>query len=131
VTESVDESERLTVLLRAVAFREPGPDLLAGARRRYLEALDARYRREAVTGFVTASLALVLAAAALSWTFEPAAIVAWLASAVASVATWADGLTVVAGDVSPAAWVVTVLASVVSLLSVIALRRAPFTAPVK
>jgi hypothetical protein len=131
VTADGDDNERLTVLLRAVPFSEPGPDFLAGARRRYLEALDARYRREAVAGFLAASLALVLALAARPWTFEPAAIIAWVASAVAGVATWADGLAVVAGEVPPLVWIATVLASVVTLLSVASLRRARFTAPVK
>lgn len=41
-----DENGQLAGLLRAIPAPEPSSDFLPGAHRRYLEALEARFRRE-------------------------------------------------------------------------------------
>lgn len=131
MTVSGDEGERLTVLLQAMPGPEPRPDFLAGARRRYLQAMEARYRREAVTGVLAASLALALATTVLPWGLEPVSLIGWVAVTIASLATWTDGIGIVLSQLPPLAWMSAVVASVVSLLSVASLRRARFPAAVK
>jgi hypothetical protein len=122
MTES-DEDEGLTILLRTMPFPEPLPDFLARARRRYVEAIEARYRREAFTGLLAALFALGLAATLLLSVFNPVSLIGWVVLAMASLATWADGIGIVVGQVPPLAWTSAVLVSVVSLLSVASLRR--------
>jgi hypothetical protein len=123
MSESGDEDARLTILLRTIQFPEPLPDFLAGARRRYVKAIEARYRREAVTGLLVASVALGLATTLLLSAVEPAALIGWVAVAMADLAKWVDGIGIVVGQVPPIAWTTAVLVSVVSLLSVASLRR--------
>ena len=123
MTESGDEDERLTILLRTIPFPEPLPGFLAGARRRYVEAMEARYRREAFTGLLAASFALGLATSVLLSAFQPLALIGWVVVAMANFAKWADGIGIVVGQVPPLAWTSAVLMSVVSLLSVASLRR--------
>ena len=131
MTTSPDEDARLTALLRALPLPPPQGDFLAGARRRYLQAMEARYRREAVTGIVAASLALALVTALLLSAFEPASLIAAVAVTIASLATWMDGIGIVVSQVPPLVWISAVVASVVSLLSVASLRRARLPAAVK
>lgn len=90
-----DEDDRLTSLLRAIATPEPPPDFLAGARRRYARALDARYRREAFIGLGASALGLGTAATLLLSLFDPVAIVAGVAVAAADVTVWMKGVTIV------------------------------------
>ena len=123
MTESSDENERLTIVLRTIPFPEPLPDFLAGARRQYVEAMEARYRREAFTGLLAASLALGLATTMLLSAVNPVMLIGWAAGAMASLAKWVGAIGIVVGQVPPLAWTSAVLMSVVSLLSVASLRR--------
>lgn len=123
MTELRDDDERLSTLLRAIPFPEPRPDFLAGARRRYVEALDARYRREVLTALVAASVALGLAATLLLSVFEPATLIAGVAVTIAGLAKWMDGIGVVLAQMPPLVWTSAVLVSVVSMLSVVSLLR--------
>ena len=123
MTESGDTDERLTILLQTIPFPEPRPDFLARARRRYVEAMEARYQWEAFTGFLAASSALGLATTLLLSAFKPVTLIGWAVVVMASLAKWADGIGIVVGQVPPLAWTSAVLMSVVSLLSVASLRR--------
>ena len=123
MTESVDGDERLTILLRAIPLPEPRPDFLASARRRYVEAMEARYRREALTGLLVASFALGLATTLLLSAFTPVTLIGSVAVVVTSLAKWVDVIGIIVGQVPPLAWTSAVLVSVVSLLSVASLRR--------
>ena len=131
MTESGDQDERLTILLRTIPFPEPLPDFLAGARRRYVAAMEARYQREAFTGLLAASFALGLATSLLLSAFEPLTLIGWVVVAMANFVTWADGIGIVVGQVPPLAWTSAVLMSVVSLLSLASLRRVRSAVAVK
>lgn len=113
-----DADERLTILLQAISTPEPSPNLLAGARRRYREALDARYRREVFLGLVAASVGLLLPAILLLSLFEPAALIAWGAVGAAGVTRWMTGAAIVVSIVPLAVWVSVVVGFVVSLLPI-------------
>lgn len=130
MTQPHDEDERLTMLLRSIPIPELPPDFLDGARRRYLEAVEARYRREAFTGLVAASFALGLATLLLS-AFQPAAHIAWVAVTIAGIAKWMDGIGIVLSHVPPRVWTSAVLVSVVALLSSVSLLRVRSPAAVK
>jgi len=95
MTRLPDEDDRLTTLLRAVAMPEPPPDFLAGTRRRYAQVMEARYRREALTGLVASALGLGIAATLLLSIFEPVALIAWVAVAAAEVTAWMKGVAIV------------------------------------
>ena len=131
MTESGHEDERLTSLLRTISFPEPRPDFLASARRRYIEAMEARYRREAFTGLLAASFASVLASTLLLSAFKPVTLIGWVAVAIASLAKWVGGIGIIVGQVPPFAWTTAVLVAVLSLLSVVSLRRVRSPAAVK
>ena len=131
MTESSDADERLTILLRTIPFPEPRPDFLASARRRYIEAMEARYRREAFIGLLVASFALVLASTLLLSAFKPVKLIGWVAVAIASLAKWVDGIGIIVGQVPPFVWTTVVLVAVLSLLSVVSLRRVRSPAAVK
>jgi hypothetical protein len=117
------EDERLTMLLRTIQIPEPSPDFLAGARRRYLEGLEARYRREVFTALVAAAFAFGLAAILLRSAFTPPTLIAWVAQMTSSVAKWMEAIRIVLSLVPPVALASWVLVSVVSLLSVLSLLR--------
>ena len=117
-----DEDERLTTLLRTIPIPEPSPDFLAGARRRYLEGLEARDRREVFTGLVAAAFAFGLAAILLRSAFRPGTI-AWVAVTMSSVAKWMEGIGIMLSLVPPLVLASSVLVSVVWLLFVVALLR--------
>ena len=125
------DDERLTILLRALSTPEPSPNLLAGARRRYREALDARYRREVFLGLVAASVGLVLPAIVLLSLFEPADLIAWGAVAAGGVTRWMAGAAIVLSIVPLAVWGSVVVGFVVSLLPIGLLARARRPAVVK
>jgi len=125
-----DEDERLTTLLRTIPIPEPSPDFLAGARRRYLEGLEARDRREVFTGLVAAAFAFGLAAILLRSAFRPGTI-AWVAVTMSSVAKWMEGIGIVLSLVPPLILASSVLVSVVWLLFVVALLRVRSPAAVK
>ena len=125
-----DEDERLTTLLRTIPIPEPSPDFLAGARRRYLEGLEARDRREVFTGLVAAAFAFGLAAILLRSAFRPGTI-AWVAVTMSSVAKWMEGIGIMLSLVPPLVLASSVLVSVVCLLSVVSLLRVRPPAAVK
>ena len=117
------DDERLTILLRAISIPEPSPTLLAGARRRYREALEARYRREVVLGLVAASVGLLLPAILLLFLFEPADLIAGGAVAAAGVTRWMTGVAIVLSIVPVGVWTSVVVGFVVSLLPIGLLAR--------
>ena len=124
MSRRADESDELTSLLRALPTREPTAELLAGARRRYLEAIEARDRRTVFTGLAAAVVGLVVIATLLTTTIEPAALIAWLAEAAADLARWAAGVGVVIDLVPPSIWTSVLLGSTVSVLSLVLIARA-------
>ena len=117
-----DEDRQLESLLRAIPAPEPPPGFPVAARRRYLEAIEARYRREVVTGLVAAVLGLVLVAT-LAPTLEPTTVIAWLAEFTADVARWTTGASAVVSLVPPIVSTSVALAFVVSALSLVVLAR--------
>jgi hypothetical protein len=131
MSRGADESDELTRLLRALPAPEPSADFLAGARRRYLEAVEARHRRAVLTGLTAAVVGLVVTASLLTITIEPAALVVLLAEATAELARWATGAGVVIALVPLSLWTSTLLGSTAAILSLILLARARSPAPVK
>jgi hypothetical protein len=126
-----DDDERLTILLQAISTPEPSPSLLTGARRRYREALDARYRREVFLGLVAASVGLLLPAILLLSLFEPAALIAWGAVGAAGVTRWMAGAAIVVSIVPLAVWISVVVGVVVSLFPIALLAHVRRLAVVK
>ena len=126
-----DDHERLTSLLRAISTPEPSPNLLAGARRRYREALEARYRREVAVGLVAASMGLLLPAILLLSLFEPADLIAWGAVAAAGVTRWMTGVAIVLSIVPVGVWGSVVVGLVGSLVPIGLLARVRRPAAVK
>jgi hypothetical protein len=120
-----DETDRLASLLRAIPPPEPPANFLAGARRRYREAIDARHRREISASLASGLLGLGLIAFLLVPAVEPASLVAWLAEAAADVARWMTGAVVVLSLVPLTFWAVAALSFVASTLTLIRLARAP------
>jgi len=107
-----DDAAQLATLLQALPTPAPSDEFLAGARRRYLEAMEARDRRAVFTGLA-------------------AALVAGLAEAVADLARWATGLGVVIALVPLSIWTSATLGSAAAVLSLILLARGRSLAPVK
>jgi hypothetical protein len=126
-----DDYAQLTRLLQALPAPAPSGEFLAGARRRYLEAMEARDRRAVFTGLAAALVGLVVIVTLLATTIEPAALVTWLAEAAADLARWATGLGVVIALVPVSIWTSAVLGSTAAILSLILLARARSFAPVK
>ncbi len=126
-----DDNAQLTNLLRALPTPAPSDDFRAGARRRYLEAMEARDRRVALIGLAAAIVGLVAIVTALAALIEPAALVAWLGAAAADLARWATGLGVVIALVPVSIWTSAVLGTTAAVLSLILLTRARAVAFVK
>ena len=117
MSRRLDEHERLADLLRMLPAPEPSAQFASAARRRYLEAIEARARREALTGLVAALVGLAVTAS-LVWTvIEPVTLVGWLAEAAADLVRWTAGLGVVLAVVPPAAWAAGVLGSAATALA--------------
>ena len=131
MSRGADESDELTSLLQALPAPEPSAEFLAGARRRYLEAVEARDRRAVLTGLAAAVVGLVVTASLLTITIEPAALVVLLAEAAADLARWATGVGVVIALVPLSIWTSTLLGSAAAVLSLILMARARSLAPVK
>jgi hypothetical protein len=131
MSRGTNESDELTRLLRALPAPEPSAEVLAGARRRYLEAVEARHRRAVLTGLTAAVVGLVVTASLLTVTIEPASLLVLLAEAAADLARWATGAGVVIALVPLSLWTSTLLGSTAALLSLILLARARSPAPVK
>ena len=126
-----DDNAQLTSLLQALSVPTPSDEFLAGARRRYLEAMEARDRRTVLIGLAAALVGLLVIITLLAMTVEPTALVATLAEAAADLARWATGLGVVIALVPVSMWTSAVLGSAVAILSLILLARARSLAPVK
>ena len=58
MSQGPDENGRLTSLLRALPGPEPPAEFLTGARRRYLDAIEGRDRRQVFTGLGAALVGL-------------------------------------------------------------------------
>ena len=125
------DDDGLTSLLRALPVPEPSADLPAAARRRYLEAVEARDRRHAVTGLVAALVAVAVTAILLGWAVEPAALVGWLAEAMADLARWTAAAGVVMALVPLPVWTSAALGSIAAMLSLVVLARSRTLAVVK
>ena len=124
MSQRPDENGRLTSLLQALRVPEPSAEFLAGARRRYLDAIEARDRRQVLTALVAALVGLAVIAILLGPTIEPAALLALLAEVAADVARWTTGVRVVLALVPLAIWASAALASTAAVLSLVLVARA-------
>jgi hypothetical protein len=119
-----DENDQLASLLQALPAREPSAQFLSAARHRYLEAIEARARREVFTGLMAALVGLAVIAALLGPIIEPGGVVAWLAEATADLARWTTGVGVVLALVPPVVWTSVVLGFAATVLSLMLIARA-------
>jgi len=126
-----DDNGQLTSLLQALPVPAPSDEFLAVARRRYLEAIEARDRRAVFTGLAVALVGLVVIVTLLATTVETTALVATLAEAAADLARWATGLGVLIALVPVSIWASAMLGSTAAILSLILLARSRSLAPVK
>lgn len=131
MSRRIDDDDRLGDLLRMLPAPEPSAQFVSAARRRYLEAIEARARREALTGLAAALVGLAMIAALVGTVFEPVTLVAWLAEAAADLARWTTGLVVVSALVPPLAWVSLLLSSAATMLVLAFAVRGRFTAIAK
>jgi hypothetical protein len=126
-----DEDDRLTDLLRMLPAPEPSAQFVWAARRRFLEAIEARARREALTGLVAAVVGLAMIAALVGTVIEPVTLVAWLAEAAADLARWTTGIVIVLALVPPIVWGSLLLGSAATILLLALAGRARLTAMAK
>ena len=124
MSQGPDENGRLTSLLQALRVPEPSAEFLAGARRRYLDAIEARDRRQVLTGLLAALVGLAVTAILLGPTIEPADLLASLADVAADLARWTTGVGVVLALVPLAIWASAALASTAAVLSLVLVARA-------
>jgi hypothetical protein len=131
MSRRVDEDDRLTDLLRMLPAPEPSAQFASAARRRYFEAIEARARREALTGLAAALVGLAMIAALVGTVFEPVTVVAWLAEAVADLARWTTGILIVLALVPPIVWLSLVMGSAATILLLAFAARGRATAIAK
>ena len=131
MSERPDENGRLTSLLQALRAPEPSAEFLAGARRRYLVAIEARDRRQVLTGLGAALVSLAVLAILLGPTNEPAVLLAGLAEVAADLARWTTGVGVVLALVPLAIWASAALGSAAAVLSLVLVARGRSLAPVR
>jgi len=124
MTERPDENGQLTSVLQALATPEPSAEFLAGARRQYLRAIEARDRRRALAGLAAALIGLAVLAALLGPVIEPIVFIGWLAEAAADLARWTTGVGVIIAIVPLGIWASAILGSTASVLSLFLLTRA-------
>jgi hypothetical protein len=124
MSQRPDDNGRLTSLLQALPVPEPPAEFLTGARRRYLEAIEVRDRRQVLTGLVAALVGLAVVAILLGSTIEPAALLASLAGVAADLARWTTGVGVLLALVPLALWASAALASTAAVLSLVLVARA-------
>jgi hypothetical protein len=124
MSERPDDNGQLTSLLQALRGPEPSAEFLAGAWRRYLVAIEARDRRQVLTGLVAALVGLAVVAILLGPTLEPAALLASLAKVAADLARWTTGVGVVLALVPLAIWASAALGSIAAVLSLVFVARA-------
>jgi hypothetical protein len=110
---------------------EPSAQFASAARRRYLEAIEARARREALTGLAAALVGLAMIALLVGTVFEPAALVASLAEAAADLARWTAGILIVLALVPPIVWLSLVMGSAATILLLAFAARGRATAIAK
>ena len=120
MSERPDENGRLTSLLQALRGPEPPAEFLAGARRRYLDAIEMRDRRQVLVGLGAALVGLAVVAILLG----PTALLASLAEVAADLARWTTGVGVVLALVPLAIWASAALASTAAVLSLVLVARA-------
>ena len=125
------DDDRLDDLLRMLPVPEPSAQFASVARRRYLEASEARAQREALTGLAAALVGLAIIAALVATVFEPVTLVAWLAEAAADLARWTTGIVIVLALVPPIAWASLVLGSAATMLVLAFAARGRLTAMAK
>ena len=123
MSQRPDENGRLTSLLQALRVAEPSAEFLAGARRRYLEAIEARDRRRVLTALVAALVGLAVIAILLGPTIEPAALLGSLADLASDLARWTTGGGVVLALVPLAIWASAALGSTAAILSLVLVAR--------
>jgi hypothetical protein len=124
MSQRPDENGRLTSLLQALRVPEPSAEFSAAARRRYLDAIEVRDRRQVLTGLSAALVGLAVIAMLLGPTIEPAALLASLAEVAADLARWTIGVGVVLALVPLAIWASAALASTAAVLSLVLVARA-------
>jgi hypothetical protein len=124
MSQRPDENGQLTSLLQALRVPEPSAEFLAGARRRYLDAIEMRDRRQVLTGLLAALVGLAVVAILLGPTIEPAALLASLAGVAADLARWTIGVGVLLALVPLAIWASAALASTAAVLSLVLVARA-------
>ena len=103
---------------------EPSAGFLAGARRRYLAALEVRDRRQVFTALVAALVGLAVIALLLGPITEPATLLASLAEVAADLARWTTGVGVVLALVPLALWASAALGSTAAVLALVLVARA-------
>ena len=124
MSQRPDENGRLTGLLQALRVPEPSAEFSAVARRRYLDAIEVRDRRQVLTGLSAALVGLAVIAMLLGPTIEPAVLLASLAEVAADLARWTIGVGVVLALVPLAIWASAALASTAAVLSLVLVARA-------
>jgi len=124
------EDDRLATLLRSLPVPEPPPDFVAGARRRYARALEARARREVLAALIASALGLG-AAASLVLVADPVALMAWAVVVAAEATTWMNGVEIVLSIVPPVLWAPALVVALGSVVSFVLLARRPSPLPVK
>lgn len=129
MSQQPDENGRLTGLLQALRVPEPSAEFLADTRRRYLDAIEVRDRRQVLTGLVAALVGLAVLATLLGPTIERAALLASLAGVAADLARWTTGVGVVLALVPLAIWASAALASTAAVLSLVLVARRDRSGP--
>jgi hypothetical protein len=124
MSQRPDENRRLTTLFQPLRVPEPSAEFLAGARRRYLDAIQARDRRQVLAGLLAALVGLAVIAILLAPTIESSALLASLAEAAADLARWTTGVGVVLALVPLAIWASAALASTAAVLALVLVTRA-------
>jgi len=127
----IDDNGELTGLLQALSAPEPSAEFLTNARRRYLAAIEARERRHVLIGLAAALVGLAVIAALAGPTVEPAALVGWVAEAVADLVRWTVGARVVLSFAPPTIWVTAALGAAAAVFSMVLLARASSPAAMK
>ena len=124
MSQPPDENGQLTGLLQALRVPEPSAEFLAGARRRYLDAIEARDRRQVLTGLLAALVGLAVIAILQGPTIAPTALLASVAEVAADLARWTTGVGVVLALVPLAIWASAALAATAAVLSLVLVARA-------
>jgi hypothetical protein len=120
MSQQPDDTERLTSLLQALRGPEPPAEFLTGARRRYLDAIEMRDRRQVLVGLGAALVGLAVVAILLG----PTALLASLAEVAADLARWTTGVGIVLALVPFPVWASAALGSIAAVLSLIFVARA-------